>query len=504
MEKAYSNRSYIIIGFFLLLGLILVARLVYIQLLADKYILSANNNVLRYITQYPARGLIFDRKGKLLVYNEAAYDLMVTPRQVKNLDTADFCRLFGIDKADFIDRMKKARRYSVYRASIFESQISRESYGFIEEKLFKFPGFFVQSRTLRKYSSPIAAHTMGYIGEVSPDLIGKDPYYRSGDYIGISGIEKSYEEILRGKKGMKIRVVDVFNRDMGTFQKGKYDTSAVAGTNLYSSIDEDLQALGERLMANKKGSIVAIEPSTGEILCIVSSPSYDPNLLVGRVRNFNYTLLSEDSVNVPLFNRALMAMYPPGSTFKPVNALVGQQEGVLFPSTQYSCPGGFSLGGGKKVGCHAHWGPLNLPESIQYSCNTYYCKVFKSIIDNKKYSTAKQGYTAWRNGVMSFGLGTKLGIDLPGELNGNIPSTAYYDRYHGKDRWGAMNVISLAIGQGEIGITPIQLANYTAAIANRGYYCTPHIIRAIGTPDSLNRAYLTKHKVAVTPPTLPR
>jgi penicillin-binding protein 2 len=499
MEKATSNRRLIIAGFFLLIGVVLIARLIYVQLLADKYILSANNNVLRYITQYPARGLIFDRHGELLVYNEAAYDLMVVPRQVKHIDTAEFCRLIGIDKKDFIDRMKKARRYSVYRPSIFESQINRESYGFIEEKLFKFPGFFVQPRTLRKYSAPIAAHTMGYIGEVSPDMIVKSPYYRSGDYIGISGIEKSYEEILRGKKGLKIRIVDVFNRDMGTFQDAKYDTSAVAGTNLYSSIDAKLQTLGELLMTNKKGSIVAIEPATGEILCIVSSPSYDPNLLVGRIRNTNYTLLSEDTVNVPLFNRALMAMYPPGSTFKPVNALVGQQEGVLFPSTLYGCGGGFSLGGGKKVGCHPHWGPLNLSQSIQYSCNTYYCRVFKSIVDNKKYHSTREGYTAWRNHVMSFGLGKKLGIDLPGELNGNIPSTAYYDRYHGKDRWKSMTVISLAIGQGEIGITPIQLANVTATIANRGFYYTPHIIRAIGRPDSLNVAYLTKHYATIDP-----
>jgi penicillin-binding protein 2 len=499
MEKASSNRRLIIAGFFLFIGLILIARLVYVQLLADKYILSANNNVLRYITQYPARGLIFDRKGELLVYNEAAYDLMVIPRQVKRIDTADFCRLIGISMEDFKERLTRARRYSMYRPSIFESQITRESYGYIEEQLFKFPGFFVQPRTLRKYSAPIAAHTMGYIGEVSPDLIAKDPYYKSGDYIGISGIEKSYEEVLRGKKGLKIRVVDVFNRDMGAFQDAQYDTSAVAGTNLYSSIDKELQAYGELLMTNKKGSIVAIEPSTGEILCIVSSPSYDPNLLVGRIRNVNYTLLSEDTVNVPLFNRALMAMYPPGSTFKLVNALAGQQEGVLFPITQYSCPGGFSLGGGKKVGCHVHWGPLNLSQSIQYSCNTYYCKVFKSIIDNKKYRTTKEGYTAWRNHVMSFGFGKKLGIDLPGELNGNIPSTAYYDRYHGKDRWRSLTVISLAIGQGEIGITPIQLANLVATIANRGFYYTPHIIRAIGKPDSLNREFLTKHFTSVDP-----
>ena len=497
MEKTNSNRRFIIAGFFLVIGFILITRLVYVQLLADKYILSANNNVLRYITQYPARGQIFDRKGELLVYNEAAYDLMVIPKQVKKIDTAEFCRLVGITIEDFRERIKKARKYSMYRPSVFESQISRESYGYIEERLFGFPGFFVQPRTLRKYSFPIAAHTMGYIGEVSPELIARDPYYRSGDYIGISGIEKSYEEILRGKKGLKIRVVDVFNRDMGSFQEEKYDTSAVAGTNLYSSIDAELQAYGELLMTNKKGSIVAIEPSTGEILCIVSSPSYDPNLLVGRVRNKNYTLLSDDTVNVPLFNRALMAMYPPGSTFKLVNALAGQQEGVLFPSTLYGCPGGFSLGNGKKVGCHAHWGPLNLSQSIQYSCNTYYCKVFKSIIDNRKYHTTKEGYTAWRNHVMSFGFGKKLGIDLPGELNGNIPSTSYYDRYHGKDRWRALTVISLSIGQGEIGITPIQLANLVATIANRGYYYTPHVIRAIGSPDSLNTGFLTKHYASV-------
>jgi penicillin-binding protein 2 len=493
MEKIYSNRRLFIIGFFLLIGLILVSRLVYVQLLADKYILSANNNVLRYITQYPARGLIFDRNGKLLVYNEAAYDLMVTPRQVKNIDTNDFCRLLGISKEDFIARMKKARNFSPYKASIFESQISRESYGFIEEKLFKFPGFFVQPRTLRKYGEAIAAHSMGYIGEVSPDLIMKNPYYKSGDYIGISGIEKSYEEVLRGKKGLKIRVVDVFNRDMGTFQKGKYDTSAVAGTDLYASLDADLQAYGELLMQGKKGSIVAIEPSTGEILCLVSSPGYDPNLLVGRVRNKNYTILSEDSVNVPLFNRALMAMYPPGSTFKLVNALVGQQVGVLFPDTRYGCPGGFSLGNGKKVACHSHPGPLDLEESIQYSCNTYYCRVFRSIIDKKGYKSTKEGYNVWRDLVMSMGFGKKLGIDIPNELNGNIPSAGYYDKYHGKDRWKSMSVISLAIGQGEIGITPIQLANLVALISNRGWYYTPHVIRAIGRKDSLNEEFLTKH-----------
>ncbi len=497
MERIYADRKYIIIGFFLLISLFYLARLFYVQILVDKYILSANNNVLRYVTQYPARGLVFDRNGKLLVYNEAAYDLMVIPRQVKNPDTMALCRLIGIDKAEFISRLQKARKYSPYRPSIFEAQITRDSYGFLEEKLFLFPGFYVQSRTLRKYTYPVAAHTFGYIGEASPEVIEKNSYYRPGDYIGINGIEKSYEEILRGRKGMKIRVFDVLNRDKGSFREGRYDTTSVAGTDLYSSLDADLQEYGELLMTNKKGSIVAIEPQTGEILCMVTSPSYDPNLLAGNIRKKNYTKLLQDTIYVPLFNRALMAMYPPGSTFKLVDALVGQQEGVLTPGTIYGCPGGFPLGNGKQVGCHAHPSPLNLMGAIQISCNSYFCRVFKAIIDNKSYLNTRQAYESWRKEVMSFGFGKKLGIDIPGELNGNIPTPAYYDRYHGVNRWRSMTIISLGIGQGEIGITPIQLANQAALISNRGWFYTPHVIRAIGRKDSLNAAYSVKHRTLV-------
>ncbi len=497
MERIYADRKYIIIGFFLLIGLLYLVRLFYVQILVDKYILSANNNVLRYVTQYPARGLVFDRTGKLLVYNEAAYDLMVVPRQVKNPDTMALCHLIGIDKAEFINRLERARAFSPYRPSIFEAQITRDSYGFLEEKLFLFPGFYVQPRTLRKYTYPVAAHAFGYIGEAGPDVIEKNPYYRSGDYIGINGIEKSYEETLRGKKGMKIRVFDVLNRDKGSFRDGKYDTTSVAGTDLYSSLDAELQEYGELLMTNKKGSIVAIEPQTGEILCVVTSPSYDPNLLAGNIRKKNYTKLLQDTVFVPLFNRALMAMYPPGSTFKLVDALVGQQEGVLFPETSYGCPGGFPLGNGKKVGCHPHPSPLDLIGAIQISCNSYFCRVFKSIIDKKSYLSTRQAYESWRKEVMSFGFGKKLGIDIPGELNGNIPTPTYYDKYHGKNRWRSMTIISLAIGQGEIGITPMQLANQAALISNRGWYYTPHIIRAIGRKDSLNKAYSTKNRVLV-------
>ncbi len=499
MERVFADRKYIIIGFVVLVGLIYLVRLFYVQILVDKYILSANNNVLRYMTQYPARGFIFDRFGKLLVYNEAAYDLMVIPRQVKNPDTAALCNLLGITRQEFLNRLQKARNFSPYQPSVFEAQITRENYGFIEEKLFLFPGFFVQSRTLRKYTYPVAAHAFGYIGEASPEVITKNPYYQPGDYIGINGIEKSYETVLRGRKGMKIRVFDVLNRDKGSFRDGKYDTAALAGTDLYSTMDAELQQYGELLMTNKKGSIVAIEPATGEILCIVSSPSYDPNLLAGNIRKKNYANLLADTIYVPLFNRALMAMYPPGSTFKLVDALIGQQEGVLTPQTRYGCPGGFAIGNGKVVGCHPHPSPTDLVGSIQISCNTYYCRVFKAIIDNRKYLNTRQAYEKWRSEVMSFGFGKKLGIDIAGELNGNIPSPAFYDKYHGKNRWRAMTIISLAIGQGEIGITPVQLANFTATIANRGWFYTPHLVRAIGKPDSLNPAFTTKRRVSVDP-----
>ena len=497
MERILAYRRFVIIGIFLAVGLIFLIRLFYVQILVDKYILSSNNNVLRYMIQYPARGLIYDRHGKLLVYNEAAYDLMVIPRQAKLVDTGELCHLIGIDKDEYIRRLRKARNYSPYRPSIFEAQITRENYGYLEEKLFLFPGFFVQSRTLRKYAYPIAAHTFGYIGEAGPDIIASDPYYKPGDYIGVNGIEKAYEEVLRGEKGLKIRVVDVLNRDKGSFHDGKYDTLAYAGKDLYSSLDEELQEYGEKLMTNKKGGIVAIDPSTGEILCLVSNPGYDPNLLVGNIRKKNYTALVLDTVYQPLFNRALMAMYPPGSTFKMVDALIGQEEGVLTPETRYGCPGGYSLGNGKMVSCHPHPSPLDLNGAIQISCNTYFCKVFRSIIDKKPFVNTRTSFEKWRKEVMSFGLGKKLGIDIPGEISGNIPSPAYYDKYHGKDRWKSLTIISLGIGQGEITLTPLQLANLAATISNRGWYYTPHIIRAIGHPDSLNTGFMKKQFCSV-------
>jgi len=474
-----------------------VIRIVILQLFETKYKESANSNVFRYTTEFPARGIIYDRNGKILVYNEVTYDLMVTPNLVKDVDTIGLCELLSIDKKTFIDRMKRATIYSAYKSSIFEKQISKEMYGFIQEKLFKFPGFYTQARTLRKYPLPIAAHTLGYIGEASPEKIAEDYYYKPGDYIGISGIERSYEKELRGRKGFKITMVDVFNREQGSYQNKKFDTLPEAGKSLYTTMDADLQAYGELLMSNKRGSIVAIEPSTGELLAVVSSPSYNPNLLTGRIRSKNYLQLIDDKLK-PLFNRALMAQYPPGSIFKLVDALVGQHEKVLNITTRYPCSAGFHYGK-LTVGCHNHASPLNLEQSIQHSCNSYYCYVFKSIVDKRPFTTTYNGFTKWRNDVMSFGLGVKFNNDLSNELPGNVPTADYYDKAYGKGKWNSYSVISLAIGQAELGITPLQMANVAAIIANKGYYLTPHIVKAIGTINNLNSKFADKKTTCVEP-----
>lgn len=474
--KQLEGRQYTIGLIFLVIGMIFLIRLFYIQVIDTHYKLDAENNVLRTVVKYPARGLIYDRNNELLVFNEAAYDLMIIPKQVPvDLDTAGFCELLEIEKEEFREKLDKAKKYSRYKASIFEKEISAKSYAKIQEQLFHYPGFFVQLRTLRTYPQQTAAHLLGYVGEASPKTIEKNSYYKSGDHIGISGIEKHYEKTLRGKRGVERQMVDVFNREKGKFMDGRFDSAAVSGGILQLTIDADLQKYGERLMQNKKGSIVAIDPQTGEILALISMPNYDPNLLVGRARSKNYAALSQDTLK-PLFNRALMAKYPPGSTFKSINALIGLQEKVLTPNTHYGCSQGYRFGG-RKMGCHPHPSPVDLEYSIQTSCNAYYCNVFRNIVE--KYDKAEEGYNVWREYVTNFGLGKKTGIDLPNELSGFVPGTDYYDRYYQKGRWNSTTILSLAIGQGELGFTPMQMANMTAAIANRGYYITPHIAKSI-------------------------
>ena len=478
MIRNYSNRQFIIGGFFCLIGIIFVMRLFSIQVIDDTYKTSSENNIIRKQTEYPGRGLIYDRNGELLVYNEAAYDLMVTPREIKTLDTTLLCEILKIDKSDVAKRIRKCRRYSSYKASVFMKQISTETYATLSEKMFELPGFYVQSRTLRKYPKKIGAHLLGYVGEVNKHTIQKNEYYKEGDYIGITGIEKAYEKQIRGEKGMQLLLKDVHNNIKGSFQNGKFDVPAIKGKNITTTIDLQLQAYGESLMQGKRGSIVAIEPSSGEILCLISAPSYDPNLLVGRKRTTNYILLDEDSINKPLYNRAALAQYPPGSTFKLVNALIGLQEKTIYGGSKYKCHGGFDFGvENRKMGCHEHRSPLNLKEAIATSCNAYFCYVYKGIIE--KHSSVYEGYDTWHKYVSSFGLGNWLNNDLPTGKKGFLPSSNYYDKMYKKGGWKALTNISLAIGQDALLTTPIQMANMTAAIANKGFYFTPHVVKEI-------------------------
>lgn len=480
MTSQFSDRKYVIIVIFSAIILIFLTRLFYIQLIDDQYKLTARNQAFRYMVDYPARGNVFDRKGKRLVYNQAAYDLIVIPRQVKKLDTTEFCKVLGIDRKIFLKRMEKAilPPNSSRKPSIFEKEISIEHSSILQEKLYKFPGFFLQPRTLRKYPEPIAPHLLGYVGEVSEKITDTSSYYMDGDYIGISGLEKAYEKVLRGIKGTHIEVVDVHNRPQGSYMNGMYDTAAVAGKDIVCTIDAKLQAYGEKLMLNKIGSVVAIEPSTGEILAFISSPGYDPNLMVGSALPKNYKILQQDTLK-PLFNRALMASYPPGSIFKLINSLVGLQEGTLTPENLYPCRGGYPIMGGKPK-CHAHSSPRDLVGAISTSCNSYFCYVFRGIIDAKKFGTTKKGYEVWRNHVLTFGLGKPLGSDLPYELRGNVPSIEYYmKKFFGKNDFKSSTIVSLSIGQGELGILPLQMANVMCIIANRGFYYIPHTIKSI-------------------------
>lgn len=479
---------------FITVALIYLIKLFFLQVLDHDYKVFARNNVLRYITLYPARGLIYDRKDELLVYNEAAYDLMVVPRLVKNPDTNELCSILDIDRKEFERRLEKAKRYSPYKSSLFLEQISKEDYGYLEEKLFRFPGFYVQARTLRKYPKPIAAHILGYIGEVSPVELKSSDYYKQGDYIGKSGIEKVYESILRGNKGMEIVMVDVFNRVKGSYQEGKYDTLANAGKNLKLTIDAELQACGEKLMSNKIGSIVAIEPASGEILCMVSSPSYDPNLLIGRVRSGNFARLSRDTLK-PLFNRPTLAQYPPGSTFKLVNALIGLHEGVIIPEIKFfDCDGPES----SPIACsHYHYLPVNLMQAIEQSCNPYFWRAFKRIIEQDHFSNMQEAYNNWRNHLLTFNFGKRFGNDILNQRKGNVPADSYYNHYYGEKGWRAITIRSLAIGQGEIELTPLQLANFTAILANRGFYYVPHLIKSVEGSDHIDSAYLKRHHVSI-------
>ena len=477
IPSSSSNRYIVVMGIMLISLLVIAAQLFRIQVYDDSYKLSADNNVLRRTIQYPARGIIYDRKGDMLVYNIAAYDLVVVPMQVRSFDTTLMAELLNLTNDQIRVALDEAKRYSHYKESPVVKQLSPETYGRLQEYLFQFPGFYAQARSLRRYPRPIAAHLLGYIGEVTPSMIADNPYYRAGDYIGISGIEKSYESVLRGRRGVKIQMVDVHNRIKGAYANGKNDTIAIAGQDLHLSLDAKLQEYGEKLMEFRQGSVVAIDPSNGEILSLISTPGYDPNLLVGRARSGNYIALDSNR-RKPLFNRAIMALYPPGSTFKVVNGLIALQKGVVQNNESHECHGRYPIGRG--VGCHSHPFPRTLTDAIKMSCNTYFCYVFRNILDYGRQGPIDSTFTLWSQSVKRFGFNQRLGIDLPGELAGIVPSAQFYNRYFHKGGWNSLTIISLAIGQGELSTTPLQMANLAAIIANRGHYFTPHVVRSIG------------------------
>jgi len=488
-----SRRKFVVGLSFLAVGVLFIVRLFTVQVLDDKYKLDSDSNVMRSITQYPARGLVYDRNGELLVYNEAAYDLMVIPKQVKEIDTNAFCKLLEIEKDEFLESFAKAKKYSRYKASRFLKEISSISYATIQEQLFLYPGFFVQIRTLRKYPRNSAAHILGYIGEVNQSTIEKKPYYNSGDYIGKSGLEYSYEKILRGRRGIKRVLVDVHNREKGSYKEGDFDTVAVTGKVLQITLDVMLQEYGELLMQNKKGSIVALEPSTGEILALVSAPNYDPNMLVGRAVEKNYPILSEDTLS-PLFNRALMAKYPPGSIFKTVQAMVGLQAGVIDANSGFAC-------NKSMVGCHNHPNAMSVAASVKMSCNPYYYHVFKRLIQQKRdlsiFKDSELGLGVWEEQIKKFGFGTRLETDLPSIKRGWVPNVSFYNKWYGEGRWAYSTIQSLGIGQGEVEVIPLQMANLSATIANRGYYYVPHFIKNVDKLDTIPKKFKEKHNVGI-------
>lgn len=491
-----DNRRFVIGGAVVFIVFIFIIRLFTLQVLNNDYKSKADSNAFLKKTLHPSRGIIYDREGRLLVYNQPAYDVMVIMREVQDFDTLDFCNTLGITHEIFVNRIAdiKNRRlnpgYSPYVPQLFMNQLSAQEYGTLQEKLYKFPGFYIQNHTIRDYDYPNAAHVLGNIGEVNKKDIEDDNYYVRGDYSGRSGVERSYEKELRGIKGVEILLRDAHGRVKGKYENGEHDVEPVSGKNLKLSIDIELQAYGEKLMENKLGSIIMIEPATGEILCMVSAPSFDPRLLVGRQRGKNHGMLAKDPLK-PLFDRTLMAQYPPGSTFKPAQGLIYLQEGVITPQTMYTCARGYTYGRGKPA-CHGHISPVNLVPALATSCNSFFCWGLHDMLDNRRrYPTIQEGFEIWKNHIVSMGYGFRLGVDLPGEKRGFIPNSAFYDKHH-KGRWSSSHIISIGIGQGEILATPLQICNLSATIANRGYFHTPHIVKEIqDTP--LDTLYTNRH-----------
>lgn len=484
MRKDYrlEKRKYVVGGFIVVIAIIYLIRLFGLQISDSKYKDYADNNAFLRKTVYPSRGLIYDRNDSLVVFNQPAYDVMMIPRDVHDFDTLDFCNTLQITPETFRNRlsaMKNSPNYSSYTPQTLITHLSAQDYGRLQEKLYRYPGFFIQKRILRQYNYHSAGNILGNIREVSKTDIDRDPYYEAGDYCGDLGIEKSYDEYLRGVKGKEILIRDARGRIRGRYDNGARDIAPISGRNLKLSIDIGLQQYAESLMVNKIGAVVAIEPATGEILAMVSSPTYDPTLLIGRARGKNYKALVNDPLK-PLFDRALQGAYPPGSTFKPSQGLIFLQEGIVNLATPYPCYRGF-INGRLRVGCHGHASPITLKPALQTSCNAYFCWGFKAMVDNKrsKYGSSANAFEVWKKHLVSLGYGYKLGVDLPHEGRGFIPNEKFYNKIYGEGHWSANTIISVSIGQGEILATPLQIANLCATVANRGWFITPHVVKEI-------------------------
>ncbi|NND16793.1 MAG: penicillin-binding protein 2 [Eudoraea sp.] len=484
-------KKFLLSSIIIIIGITFIGRLSYLQIFRFSPTQIAEDTAIKAIYDYPERGYIYDRDGNLLVANQPAYDVMVIPREVKPLDTLEFCDLLRIDKQTFISKLEKANIFSPRLPSVLVQQLSKEDYAGLQEKMRKYEGFYIQKRLLRYYDTKSGANVLGYISEVNDWEIKENPYYIQGELTGRTGIEKEYEEVLRGRKGVKYIQKDRFNRDLGPYRDGTLDTLPIPGQEIHVTLSKQLQEYGERLMNGKRGGVVAIEPSSGEILALISGPTYDPALLVGRERSRNYNKLHYDTISKPTWDRSLLAEPSPGSPFKTLNALVALQEGVITPKTKFRCYNGFYVGN-KKRGCHCGGGVRDMNVGIYRSCNAYFAGTFRKIYD--KFNTTDEGMEVWEKHVESFGLGNYLGYDLPNGRPGRIPGVSYYDNVYGDNRWVSSFIISNAIGQGEVAATPIQLSNMTAAIANRGYFYTPHIIKKIGGKEiSIDKYTTPKH-----------
>lgn len=493
-------RKFLLLILVLVTGFVFAGRLFYLQILDDSFEKLSENNAIKVEYDYPQRGHIFDRNGTLLVSNQPSYDVMVIPREVKELDTIEFCSLLKITKEQFETKLDKAKKWSPRLPSVLLPQLTKEEYAYLSEKMYKYTGFYIQKRTLRDYQVSHSANVLGYIREVDERIIKKNPDYQMGELIGAQGIEQQYEDILRGRKGIKRFQKDRFNRILGPYKEGIFDTLPKRGKDITLTIDAELQKYGEELFVNKRGGIVAIDPATGEILALVTAPYYDPKLLVGRERSKNYTKLYYDSIAKPLFDRGLQGEYPPGSPFKALTALIGLQEDVIDIDEKVSCRGGYYYGSrGRKMGCHHHRSPLAMVGGIANSCNAYFCTVYRRAIE--KYPSPQEGINNWRKHLMSFGLGDFMGYDLPSGRPGKIPSAKTYNAIYGypERKWYATATISNAIGQGELALTPMQMANFTAAIANKGWYYKPHIIKNIDGVDTIPSIYTQKIKTTIDP-----